>query len=88
MRYGGQRIAILNLLNLYEEMDTEEILEKLPENVKPRSRDPYNVVLTQLHRMKRQGIVELLDNGKWRIIREEEEEKVEIPSDLFSIIVG
>jgi len=82
-------MAILNLLNLYEEMDTEEILEKLPENVKPRSRDPYNVVLTQLHRMKRQGIVELLDDGRWRIIRQEEEEdNVEIPSDLFSIIVG
>jgi len=81
-------MAILNLLNLYEEMSTEEVLERLPENAKPRSPDPYNVVLTQLHRLKRQGIVELLDNGKWRIIREEEEEKVEIPSDLFSIIVG
>jgi len=63
MRYGGQRTAILNLLNMYEEMSTEEVLERLPEKVKPRSPDPYNVVLTQLHRLKRQGIVELLDNG-------------------------
>jgi len=82
-------MAILNLLNLYNEMSTEEVLEKLPENVKPKSHDPYNVVLTQLHKMKRQGIVELLDNGQWRIIRrEKDEEKVEIPEDLFSIIVG
>ena len=82
-------MAILNLLNLYEEMSTEEVLERLPENAKPRSPDPYNVVLTQLHRLKRQGIVEMLDDGRWRIIRrEEEEEKVEIPPDLFSIIVG
>jgi len=88
LRYGGQRKAILGLLNLYEEMGTDEILDKLPENVKPRSRDPYNVILSQLHRLKRQGIVELLDNGKWRIVRESENGDVEIPSDLFSIIVG
>jgi len=88
LRYGGQRKAILSLLNLYGEMETDEILDRLPEEVKPKSRDPYNVILSQLHRLKRQGIVELLDNGRWRIIREDEDEDIEIPSDLFSIIVG
>ena len=89
MRYGGQRTAILSLFSLYEEMSTEEVLDRLPESVKPRSRDPYNVVLTQLHKLKRQGLIELTEDGRWRIIRQNnEEEEIEIPEDLFSVIVG
>ena len=89
MRYGGQRSAILSLFSLYEEMTTEEVLEKLPESVKPRSRDPYNVVLTQLHKLKRQGFIRLTEDGKWRLVRKnDEEEEIEIPSDIFSVIIG
>jgi len=80
-RYGMQIRYIIKLLK-ESPMTIPEILEALPPELKPKSNDPYNVILTQLHKLRRKGCV--IRNGeKWKLISLDRAQKLGLDGEFY-----